>query len=46
MAYVMRADLKAMKAVTPEPIEIVDDVIEFWYVIPETPCLGHTWKWA
>lgn len=40
MAYVMRADLKAMKAVTPEPIEIVDDVIEFWYVIHRNTMLG------
>ena len=29
MAYVIRADINAMKAVVPEPIEVQDDVIEF-----------------
>jgi len=40
MAYVIRADINNMKAVTPEPIEIVDDVIEFWYVIHKNTMIG------
>lgn len=40
MAYIIRADINNMKAVTPEPIEIVDDVIEFWYVIHKNTMIG------
>jgi hypothetical protein len=40
MAYVVRADINAMKHVTPEPINIQDDVIEFWYVIHRNTMLG------
>ncbi len=40
MAYVIRADINAMKAVVPEPIEVQDDVIEFWYVIHRNTMLG------
>ena len=29
-----------MKAVVPEPIEVQDDVIEFWYVIHKNTMLG------
>jgi hypothetical protein len=40
MAFVIRADINNMKAVTPEPIEVVDDVIEFWYVIHRNTMIG------
>ena len=40
MAYIIRADINNMKAITPEPIEIVDDVIEFWYVIHKNTMIG------
>ena len=40
MAYIIRADINDMKAITPEPIEIQDDVIEFWYVIHKNTMLG------
>jgi len=40
MAFVIRADINNMKGVTPEPIEITDDVIEFWYVIHRNTMLG------
>jgi len=40
MAFIMRADINGMKAVVPEPIEVQDDVVEFWYVIHRNTMLG------
>lgn len=40
MAYVIRADHKDMKAILPEPLNLEDDVIEFWYVIHRNTMIG------
>lgn len=40
MAYIIRADQSAMQAICPEPIKVVDDVIEFWYVIHKNTMIG------
>lgn len=40
MAFVVRCDINDMKAITPEPVEIVDDVVEWWYVIHYNTMLG------
>ncbi|KAB2834036.1 MAG: hypothetical protein F9K51_02560, partial [Candidatus Dadabacteria bacterium] len=40
MAFVIRADRNDMKAVLPEPLELEDDVIEFWYVIHRNTMIG------
>jgi len=40
MAFAIRCDINDMKKVTPEPLELVDDVVEFWYVIHRHTMLG------
>jgi hypothetical protein len=40
MAFVVRADENDMKKILPEPIQLMDDVIEFWYVIHKNTMLG------
>lgn len=40
MAFCTRTDEKAMRAILPEPLELQDDVIEFWYVIHRNTMLG------
>ncbi|MEM4658333.1 MAG: acetoacetate decarboxylase family protein [Candidatus Methanosuratincola sp.] len=40
MAFVIRCDEKDMKKILPEPLELQDDIVEFWYVIHKNTMLG------
>ncbi len=40
MAYIIRCDEADMRKIIPEPIELEDDVVEFWYVIHKNTMLG------
>jgi hypothetical protein len=40
MPYIIRCDINAMQKVTPEPIKVQDDIVEFWYVIHRNTMLG------
>ena len=40
MAYVVEADEAALKAFHPEPVELHDNILEFWYVIHRNTMLG------
>jgi hypothetical protein len=40
MAFIIRCDEKDLKKIVPKPIEVADDVVEFWYVIHRNTMLG------
>ncbi len=39
-AYVYRADMDDLERITPDPLEVVDDKVEFWYVDHDHTMLG------
>ena len=40
MACVVEADEAALKAIIPDPVELHDPILEFWYVIHRNTMLG------
>ncbi len=40
MAFVYRADMDDLERITPDPLEVVDDKVEFWYVDHDNTMLG------
>ena len=40
MAFVVEADEANLKNITPDPIDLHDNILEFWYVIHRNTMLG------
>ncbi|MBE3588520.1 MAG: acetoacetate decarboxylase family protein [Thermoanaerobacteraceae bacterium] len=39
-AFILRADEKELKRILPEPLQLEDDIVEFWYVDHDNTSLG------